>query len=836
MLTDNLESILKQQKENVVQLEKEVKSLADSDLTKENTQLKNEIATVKAEYEKVKLELKTTKDENTSIKNALYEQIYSEKMNILNLSAKKLDIYFRSSREHGMNSLNKFEKDVKARIDQINKELQKNQIDLRDGIYESLNELTVTLNQKVKQVKDRYAKANNMLSAEAKSGLNALKNEELTPEQIKAVTKKNNLESFIGQSIINKIGIFLVVIGVILASQYTYRQLNDLFKCISMFALGGVMIGVGELLNRKKSNAFSIGITSGGVAILYVAMSVSYFILNVLSVYPAIIICLLVTALSFSLSIRYNSQTIASFALIGGYLPLLSINTNMVMICGAMLYFTALNLFALCIAFKKKWQVASFIGLVLNLIGNIYIIGAVMIETTQSNFVVQGILLSYTILTFLMYTAIPIIATFKSSKIFKTADIVFLAINTFAGLSIIYSLFYTFGLKQFNGLLSMLFAGIYWFVGRIIKRNFENDKHGATLFYCTAVTFLVLTVPFQFDTVWISLGWLIEGVVLTVYGIVKKKNGFKTSGFVINALCLDAFLLLDVTINMDWLFPYKYLAMTLGSLIILAAYIYTGQNQSSHQKAYKYITIINLWFYAIYTSHKLTDILIQALPHSSHACECFGFTVLITETFFMAYALVRLKWIADSGTKVISKILQCIIAFMTVFLVNFNCIYDTGYLPFSMFMVGIIVLLVANAFAVFAMNDFLKSYVLEEKLSAERYTLLVSSFSVILLTQLITVQAGLSFSNILISIIYAMTALLWIIVGFLKKYSLLRSYGLGLAVSSVVKLFIVDLFFLTAGYKIIAYFVLGISLIAISYVYQRFSKRLEIEDIIQKTD
>jgi uncharacterized membrane protein len=85
----------------------------------------------------------------------------------------------------------------------------------------------------------------------------------------------------------------------------------------------------------------------------------------------------------------------------------------------------------------------------------------------------------------------------------------------------------------------------------------------------------------------------------------------------------------------------------------------------------------------------------------------------------------------------------------------------------------------------------------------------------------------LEFTNFTISIIYILLAFAWIVFGFIKKYSFLRRSGLGLSFLAMAKLFLLDLAILTEGYRIISYFAFGIVLIAISFVYQYFSKRLE---------
>lgn len=117
--------------------------------------------------------------------------------------------------------------------------------------------------------------------------------------------------------------------------------------------------------------------------------------------------------------------------------------------------------------------------------------------------------------------------------------------------------------------------------------------------------------------------------------------------------------------------------------------------------------------------------------------------------------------------------------------------------------------------------------VLDKMFGVEWYPFIISFYFVVILTQDLISQYNLGFNNAVISIIYLATAFAWITLGFIKRYTFIRRFGLALSISAVIKLFLIDLSFLTEGYKIISYFVFGITLLAISFVYQYFSKRIE---------
>jgi uncharacterized membrane protein len=75
--------------------------------------------------------------------------------------------------------------------------------------------------------------------------------------------------------------------------------------------------------------------------------------------------------------------------------------------------------------------------------------------------------------------------------------------------------------------------------------------------------------------------------------------------------------------------------------------------------------------------------------------------------------------------------------------------------------------------------------------------------------------------------LFGLTALGWVLHGFNRRNSVTRVGGLSMALFAVVKLFVLDLQGLTTTWRIVSYFTGGIVLLAISFTYQWFNKRLE---------
>ncbi|MCL2071500.1 MAG: DUF2339 domain-containing protein [Oscillospiraceae bacterium] len=828
-MDNNLREILTRYKETADLLESEIKSFENLDLTKKNIALEKEADRLNSELVKLREKVSQLNESNSQLRNTIYSKLYSERLSLINSSKKKTDAYFAYEQSKQNNRLteleNKYRRLIDAQINEIKSGYSVLDEELRAKIASRTHlikqELSDELADEVSAAKMRLAETAKALEdADAEYG--AIRAEKVNAQDIERIAKQSNWERFLGLNVINKVGIGLVILGVIFASQYTYSLIGNGLKAVLSFALGGVMVAIGELLSRKKASVFSLGITSGGIAVAYIALTVSYFMFGVLTLYSAALICVGITVGAFLLSIQHKSQVVATFALIGGFLPLMILDAlDETLTYSAMAYFLILGGFAFVLSFKKKWIVTAFFGLSLNIITTFMLSG--LFNAGNSVFEKSAFIV-YVALSFITYTLIPIIGTYYGRLHFKKRDVTLIAINTFFSTVILYLNFARLEIVELNGLIPLVFMLIYIGLGLLLKWKMQTEYDMRMLFFVTAVTFFALIIPMHFESsAWFSLGWLVQGVGLAVYGIIAEKRKFIVSGFIINGLCLGGFLMIDLFAH-DESFLLRYAALTLGGLILTAVFAFKRVDHNGI-KILKYAASLNLWLFTLY--------IIAEGVNKAEELHLFYPLFCIPATFALAFVLQRIKPIKDTGMRVISHIMYSA-GILWLLIMNFtdesHLAAEGGIWPVYAFAYA-----AANITALLALSDILyyQSRTSLNALRSEWFPFLLSLFFTFILTQNLIGFYDIPFAGMTISIVYAVLALLWCIFGFWKRFTFMRRFGLAMSLLVVSKLFLIDMWALSEGYRIITYFALGLSLIGISFVYQHFTKRLDKVDELE---
>ncbi|WP_151734081.1 DUF2339 domain-containing protein [Paenibacillus tengchongensis] len=838
---ERLRSIKNQQNDLLAEVQELVKAYEDSDLVHENETLKKRAEEDKQALAETQAQRDRLRRENADLRAALTEQILDEKLNILKLSRKKLHTYFASQSAAYHDRLTAFELRTRQRIAELYRNADRLLAEDGTQIRAILEELSGRLNETVLLRREALRAAEQPLAAELDHRLDELAAEGVSEETIRRRRRQNLIEMKIGLNWVNRLGILLLILAVGAGFKYSYSNwFTGYMKGSAFFLLGALMLGAGEWLFRRGRGTFALGLLGGGISVLYGSIFYSYFLLEIIGIYTGLALSVLVTLTAVLLSLRYESRTICSLGLVGGYLPLYSylgaFGLEGGAVYAAMGYLFLLNLLILLISLRKRWVVVNYISFLFNMPSML-----LLIELSDSN----GISMFYSVLTFAMYLGITLWYPFRFRTKLSWWDFALLACNTVTGCFILYVLLLDAGLEAYRGALALLFCLVYLGLGRLLEKRMPSEKESMLLFYATSLTFAVLMVPFQLGTVWWSIGWLTEAVVLTVYGHLQRSKVIERIGWGILLLSLGIFFLGDVLVQSSSVSPLliydnayfalKYTFITAGMLLVALFYairhsrreIVLDSSPVEVQAAiqFKYAALVNTYIYILYEALHLYNMYV---PDGFHRSDFFKLLMAAVLTLGVAYALPRIKVLFDPIVMHMVHSLHAISYIICIGLTvsqpslqaEFSANSAADYAAFAL-------LLLFNLFVWYSGGRLVKELIRRGNNNAELYPVIMGAYLLVIVTAFLGVQLRQSDGGVLFSLVYLLLAVLFIAYGFRRRYVYIRRFGLGLSLLATGKLLLYDLTLMNTGSKIIAYFSFGLCLLGISYLYQRVSARME---------
>lgn len=834
---DRLHHVHEQQKQLVREYNALLQEYESDDLILQNEQLREKDEANRLKLGQLEARMRSMEEENARLRMALSEQMLDEKLNLIRVSREKMETYFHGRTAVHRDRLDAHEHRTRAQLNGLYHHAERE-------LQEEAGELTERIAYLAAEVKRRIDARRQMLLEREEAvrqqmvrGYEHMAEEELSEETIQRRIRQNRMEMRIGLSWINKVAILLIILGVGAAFRYSYATwFNDHMKGAAFFLLGLLMLGGGEWLFRRKRQTFAMGLLGGGISVLFGSIFYSYFLLGIIGLYPALGLSVLVSAAAVLLSLRYQSRTICSLGLVGGYLPFFSylgyfgFHGNAVY--AAMVYLLLLNGIIAWVSFGKRWPVVHYISFLFNTPCML-----ILLWLSPSHIMAMG----YSIVTFALYLGITLAYPFKHKVKLTWWDFALLALNTSISCLMLYLLFGAQGWEDAHGVLALVFCLVYFGLARFVQRSMVQEKQTTLLFYVTSLTFAILIIPFQFGAKWLSMGWLIEGVLLVTFGHLKRFRAVERAGWGVTLLCIFTFVYYDVLaqfiIGDRSYFMLKYSCVTLGAIWITVYYALADRGAFSREKrrygafeagalaAFKYASLVNLWFYVLYESNELY---VRAMDASFVLYMFYKLILFAALTIALAYGLNKVKLLQDRWVRYYTNFLHivgCLMA-LAVTLTMPALQPDTQHHTAAE-IAGLIVLIIFNTGVFFAGRDLLISGIRGRFKSIEWYPVVAGVYLLGIITVFLTVQFQWGDVGLLFSLVYLLLAILYIAYGFRRRYVMIRRLGLGLTLLSTGKMVFYDVSLLTAGSKIIAYFSFGVLLLGISYLYQKVSSRME---------
>lgn len=352
----------------------------------------------------------------------------------------------------------------------------------------------------------------------------------------------SDLEKIIGESWINKIGILIVVIGVAIGAKYSIENelISPLTRIILGYLMGIGLLGFGIKL-KPKFEGYSAVLVSGAISIFYFITYFAYSFYDLIPQALAFVMMLIFTAFTVFTAIKYNCVVIAHIGLIGAYaVPfLLSSGSGRVDILFS--YMLIINLGILFISIKKDWKSLHYSAFFFT-----WMIYGSWFADKSFDSGLQGyeaLGIGFATAFFLVFYGVSLFNNIISKEKLDKVNIILILLNSF--------IYYGFGYGIFNGhsildsylgLFTLFNAAIHFAVLFFIKSKKLADS---TLFYSTLAmvfTFITIAIPIQLDGNWVTLMWTAQGTILFWLGKTKKISIYEKISLPILGLAFLSFL------------------------------------------------------------------------------------------------------------------------------------------------------------------------------------------------------------------------------------------------------------------------------------------------------
>lgn len=327
-------------------------------------------------------------------------------------------------------------------------------------------------------------------------------------------------EKFIGENLISKIGIGVLVLAIGFFVKYAID--NDWIGPIGRVGVGllcgGILVGLAHWL-RNQYAAFSSVLVGGGLAVFYFTIALAYHQYHLFGQMAAFIIMLVITAFSVVLSLLYNREELAIIALVGGFVTPFLVSNGSGDYKVLFTYLLILNTGLLVIAYNKAWRLLN--GLAFAFTAVLFATWLIRLSFDAGQSVYYGGA-AFATAFYILFFIVNIAHTIRENKKFIGSDFAILLLNTclYFGASLYF--LSQLGLERYKGLFCAVMGVLHIALSYFLFRKQKVDNNILYLLIGITLSFVSLTAPLQLHGHYITLFWASESVLL--YWLFLKSN------------------------------------------------------------------------------------------------------------------------------------------------------------------------------------------------------------------------------------------------------------------------------------------------------------------------
>ena len=350
-------------------------------------------------------------------------------------------------------------------------------------------------------------------------------------------------EKFIGENLIMKLGILIVLIGVAIGGKYAleHQLLSPTMRIIIGTLFGAALQGVAIKL-KKEYKKLSAVLASGAMATLYFMTYFAYDFYGLIPMPVAFVLMTLITVATVWQACTYDMEVIAIIGLVAAYVIPFMLSTGEGSPWALFSYISIINAGVMFISVKRYWRILFVSAYV----SSWFIYGVVYrtLDFPETSDAVK--LLVFLFINFVIFYVTFLAYKVKHKMIFQNFDIVYLLSNSFMFFGLGYNvMFNNETLASYVAWFSFANALIHGIVAFILIKKNMVDKSVYRLITGLAISFVTIAIMVWATGHWLTMFWMLEGTVLFTVSRISKRPFYEKMSY-------PVFFLALISLIIDW--------------------------------------------------------------------------------------------------------------------------------------------------------------------------------------------------------------------------------------------------------------------------------------------
>ncbi|MFN5849762.1 MAG: DUF2339 domain-containing protein, partial [Chitinophagales bacterium] len=358
----------------------------------------------------------------------------------------------------------------------------------------------------------------------------------------KLMRENPDMEKFIGENLLSKVAIVILVLGISFFVKYAIDQnwINETARVAIGILAGLILLGFSQYLHRDYK-AFSSILVAGAITVFYFTIGYGFHVYQLYSQTTAFIIMVIITAFSSLLSLYYDRQELAVLSTIGGFAVPFMVSSGDGNYVVLFTYLLILNLGLLILSYFKSWDIVKIVSFAFTFIiyGAWYINNYRAISQTAHNNALLFITLFY-----LLYLVMNVLDVVKNRPIHLGLKIGFLFINTFLTYAITMNILHEF-YPNLKGLYTFGMAIMNLILTYLVYKRAQDQKSVLYLLLGMTLLLATITIPIQFKGHYITIFWAVEAAIFVWLSLKTKQTYLLVVSLLIFGLTMFSLV-------MDW--------------------------------------------------------------------------------------------------------------------------------------------------------------------------------------------------------------------------------------------------------------------------------------------